>query len=121
MVYTYVLRSKKDRRFYTGSTVDLQKRFKLHNSNNILFTKGRGPFSLVYYEACIDDHDARMREMYLKSGRGKNYLRRRLKRFLSRFETNGDASVSSKSSNSAINNGPVRRTKRFERDLTRTG
>ncbi len=82
MIYTYVIQSKKDRKWYTGSTNDLRKRFRLHNQNKILSTKGRGPFALIYYEACLNDHDARVREKYLKSGMGKRYLRNRLKRFL---------------------------------------
>jgi len=83
MVYTYVIRSEKDGNWYTGSTNDLRKRFTDHNSNKVISTKGRGPFQLIYYEACINDHDARVREKYLKSGPGKRYIRNRLKRFLS--------------------------------------
>jgi hypothetical protein len=37
----------------------------------------------VYYEACINEDDAKAREKYLKSGMGKRYLKNRLKRFLS--------------------------------------
>lgn len=81
--YTYILRSKKDGRLYTGATNDLRKRFKQHNQNQVVSTKGRGPFKLIYYEACLDSHDAFAREKYLKSGRGKHYLKERLKRFLS--------------------------------------
>ena len=83
MVYTYILKSKKDKEWYTGSTNDLRKRFKQHNENKIISTKGRGPFILIYYEACMNDHDARVREKYLKIGMGKRYLRNRLKCFLS--------------------------------------
>lgn len=83
MVYTYVLKSEKDGKFYTGSTNDLRKRFKQHNCGEVLSTKSRGPFCLVYYEACLNDHDARLREKYLKTGMGKRYLKNRLKRFLS--------------------------------------
>jgi putative endonuclease len=83
MVYTYVIRSKKDSKWYTGSTCDLRKRFKQHNTNKISSTKGRGPFELIYYEACINEQDARVREKYLKSGPGRRYLKNRLKRFLS--------------------------------------
>lgn len=83
MVYTYVLLSKKDEQWYTGSTNNLRKRFSDHNANKIISTKGRGPFILIYYEACINDHDARIREKYLKTGMGKRYVRNRLKRFLS--------------------------------------
>ena len=83
MVYTYIIQSKKDMNLYTGSTNDLRKRFRDHNNNKIVSTKGRGPFTLIYYEACINDHDARVREKYLKTGMGKRYIRNRLKRFLS--------------------------------------
>lgn len=83
MFYVYVMQSKKDNRFYTGSTSNLQKRFKEHNENKVFSTKNRGFFELIYHEACINEQDARMREKYLKSGMGKRYLKNRLKRFLS--------------------------------------
>lgn len=82
MVYVYVLRSQFDRQFYTGSTNDLRRRLAEHNSHSVSSTKNRGPFELVYYEACISDHDARVREKYLKTGMGKRYLKNRLKTFL---------------------------------------
>ena len=83
MHYTYLLQSKKDKRFYTGCTNDLRKRFKEHNGNLVFSTKGRGPFKLIYYEVCLNKDDAFARERYLKSGMGKRYLKNRLKRFLS--------------------------------------
>ncbi len=82
MFYVYVIRSQKDSKLYTGFTSDLRKRFKEHNNNEVLSTKGRGPFELIYYEACINEQDAKAREKYLKSGWGKRYLKNRLKRFL---------------------------------------
>jgi len=83
MVYTYVLQSLKDDKFYTGYTHDLRKRFNDHNQGKVFATKGRGSFRLVYYEACLDELDAKAREIYLKTGMGKRYLKNRLKRFLS--------------------------------------
>lgn len=83
MWYTYILLSLKDKHWYTGCTIDLQKRFIEHNKGLPVSTKKRGPFKLIYYEACIDRKDAFAREKYLKSGMGKRYLRNRLKRFLS--------------------------------------
>jgi len=83
MYYTYLQRSKKDNKWYTGCTNDLRKRFKLHNDNKIISTRGRGPFEIIYYEACANKEDAFAREKYLKSGMGKRYLKNRLKRFLS--------------------------------------
>lgn len=82
MQYTYVLTSKKDGQWYTGCTSDLQKRFQDHNSGLVSSTKGRGPFKILYYEACLNQHDAFAREKYLKTGMGKRYLKNRLKRFL---------------------------------------
>lgn len=80
--YTYVIQNKKDGKWYTGFTNNLRRRFKEHNDNKVSSTKGRGEFELIYYEACIDEQDAREREKYLKSGMGKRYLKNRLKRFL---------------------------------------
>jgi putative endonuclease len=82
MFYTYVLKSKKDGKLYTGYTKDLRKRFNEHVQGKSLYTKGRGPFTIVYYEACLNESDAKNRELYLKSGRGKKYLKDRLKCFL---------------------------------------
>jgi len=83
MFYVYVIRSTKDRKWYTGFTGDLRKRFKQHNDKDVWSTKGRGPFELIYYEACVHQKDALAREKYLKTGMGKRFLKNRLKRFLS--------------------------------------
>ncbi|MDI6734008.1 MAG: GIY-YIG nuclease family protein [Patescibacteria group bacterium] len=84
MFYVYILKSLKNGKLYTGYTNDLRKRFKEHNDGKSTYTKGRGPFKLIYYEACIDQDDARSRELYLKSGGGKRFIKSRLKRFLFR-------------------------------------
>ncbi|MGO8987975.1 MAG: GIY-YIG nuclease family protein [bacterium] len=83
MYYVYVIRSQKDKQFYTGFTSDLQNRFREHNAGRVSSTKGRCPFELIYYETCLNEQDALAREKYLKSGMGKRYLKNRLKRFLS--------------------------------------
>jgi putative endonuclease len=81
--YVYVLQSKKDKRWYTGFTNDIRKRLTQHNMNQSQWTKNRGPFSLIYCEMCLDRDDARSREIYLKTGMGKRYLKNRMRRFLS--------------------------------------
>lgn len=83
MYYAYVLQSLKDCEFYTGYTNDLQKRFIEHNKGLNYSTKHRRPFRLIYYEACLNDKDAKQREKYLKSGRGKLFIKQRLKNYLS--------------------------------------
>lgn len=75
MFYTYVMQSKKDGLFYAGYTSDLRKRFSDHSAGRVSVTKNRGPFELVYYEACRNSQDATAREKYLKTGMGKRYLR----------------------------------------------
>ena len=82
MYYTYVIENR-NKRWYTGFTSDLWKRFSEHNTGKSNYTKHKGPYKLVYYEACLKEEDARSREKYLKSGMGKRYLKNRLKRFLS--------------------------------------
>jgi putative endonuclease len=76
--YTYVLKSEKDGRFYTGSTKDLRKRLHQHNKGISTYTKGRSPFKIIYYEACLLEDKARSRELFLKTGMGKRYLKNRL-------------------------------------------
>ena len=82
MHYVYTLLSEKDGYFYTGSTNDLQRRVEEHNTGRVNSTKNRRPLKLIYYEACLNEDDARQRERYLKSGMGKKYLRNRLKNSL---------------------------------------
>ena len=82
MFYTYILRSVKDKQFYTGFTKDLKLRFEQHNKGIVDSTKDRTPFDLIYYEACLHQDDATKREKYLKTYHGKLFLRRRLKSYL---------------------------------------
>ncbi len=78
MFYTYILKSKKDGSIYTGSTKDLRKRIVQHNKGLSSYTRSRRPFEIIYYEACLLEDKARSRELYLKSGIGKRYLKNRL-------------------------------------------
>jgi putative endonuclease len=60
---------------------------KRHSDVRIRSTAHRRPLTLVYYEACIDVDDAFRRERFLKTGKGKRFLRNRLASFLSRTST----------------------------------
>lgn len=81
--YVYILQSLKSRKWYTGYTNDLRKRFNQHQQNKSTYTKGREPFKLICYEASLGEEDAVAREKYLKSGMGKRYLKNKLKHSLS--------------------------------------
>jgi putative endonuclease len=82
LYYTYVLLSKKDNKFYTGYTKNLNLRFKQHNKGEVKSTINRRPLKLIYYEACLNQQDATKREKYLKTYLGKLFIHKRLKSYL---------------------------------------
>lgn len=77
--YVYVLQRPKN--WYTGCTSNLKKRIIEHNTGKSKYTSKRGPYSLIYFEACLDTKDAYRREKYLKTGIGKRYLKNRIKSY----------------------------------------
>ena len=79
--YVYLLKSKKNRQWYIGSTKDMQKRILNHNQGKNFSTKSAMPWQLIYCEIGLNQKDARAREKYLKSGMGRRYLKNRLKFF----------------------------------------
>lgn len=82
MHYVYVLLSKKDDKLYVGYSNDLIARIRKHNAGKVLATKSRLPLKLVYYEARLDEQEARDREKYLKTGWGRNFIITKLARTL---------------------------------------
>lgn len=80
MYYVYVLRGPKQ--FYVGSTNNLRRRFSEHQMGMSPATKNRGPWKLLYYEACEANTDALIRERYLKTAWGKRYIKNRVKHSL---------------------------------------
>ncbi|EKD67698.1 MAG: hypothetical protein ACD_48C00257G0002 [uncultured bacterium] len=79
--YTYVLESKIKKKLYIGYTGDLVKRVKEHNLGLNQSTKPYKPWKLIYYEASLDQEDAKRREKYLKTSQGGRLLKRRLKEY----------------------------------------
>ncbi len=82
--YVYVLRSKIDGNFYTGFSIDLEKRIEEHNRGEVFSTKHRIPLEIVYYEVSFSRDDATHREKYLKTTYGKRYIKNRIRHFLSK-------------------------------------
>ena len=66
MFYTYVIKSKKKKIFYIGSTEDLIRRIKEHEQGKTKSIKHLIPFELIYYEAYNTKTLARKREIELK-------------------------------------------------------
>ena len=71
MAYMYILECS-DKSFYTGSTINLEKRLAEHQmGEGAKFTKTRRPVKLVYFEECNNIADAFAREQQIK-GWGRN-------------------------------------------------
>ena len=75
MYFTYILKSKKDNKLYVGYTNNLKSRFEKHQKGEVLSTKPRRPFELIFYEAFKDRLDAKRREKYFKTTKGKSSLK----------------------------------------------
>ncbi len=78
--YVYLMRSLKDKKFYLGSTTNIERRLDAHNNGLNLSTKYRRPFELVYYETFENFQTAKNREYRLK--RNSNMFRYFKKRAL---------------------------------------
>jgi putative endonuclease len=70
MFYVYVIKSREGR-YYIGSTENIEKRLKQHNSkSNRGWTNRFNDWAEVYREECKTRLDARRRERELKKIRG---------------------------------------------------
>ena len=69
--FVYVLRNERGR-FYVGSTGRSPEiRLAEHNAGLNRWTRPRGPWCLVYWEARTDKLDALARERFLKTSAGR--------------------------------------------------
>ncbi len=64
-----------------GLTKDIEKRFAQHNNGEVNATKEFSPLTLLYYEACINKDDAKIREKFFKTQKGRLFLKKRLRSF----------------------------------------
>lgn len=84
--YVYILLSLKDKKFYVGFTTDIKDRLSRHARGEVRSTFNRRPLKLIHYEYFINEDDAKAREVFLKSGFGRDNLRKALKRTLKDFD-----------------------------------
>ena len=80
--YVYTLFSLKDKRFYTGFTTNLRSRLSQHARGEVKSTTNRRPLKLIHYDYFINKEDGKAREIFLKSGYGRNQLKQALKHTL---------------------------------------
>jgi len=77
MYYVYILQSKKDNKYYIGSTADLERRIREHQSGRVKSTKHKLSLELLCYEAYSDKLITQKREKYLKSSDGHKDINKR--------------------------------------------
>jgi len=72
--YVYVLQNSLKNFIYIGYSEDLRQRILSHNKGENKSTKPYLPLELIHYEAYRNIKDAKRREIYLKSNRGRTTL-----------------------------------------------
>lgn len=73
--FVYILKSEAFDRFYRGMTQNIPKRLKEQNHGKMKSTMAFKPWKIVYSEKCTDRSAARKRELYFKSGAGREYIK----------------------------------------------
>jgi putative endonuclease len=81
--YVYVLHNVKMNFIYIGYSEDLKSRAQYHNAGKVQSTKPYLPLELIHYEAYKSKADAKRREFYLKTNRGRTTLMTMLKEYFS--------------------------------------
>ena len=75
MYYVYVLKSCRNGKRYVGYTgKPPTERLREHNRSPTGWSKRNGPFDLIHMEPFTDKTEARRRELFLKSGVGRQHL-----------------------------------------------
>jgi putative endonuclease len=73
----YVLLSADEAYRYKGSCRDLAARMKMHFYGKVSRTRSKRPLILLHFEYVETYTEARERELYFKSGAGREWLKRR--------------------------------------------
>ena len=72
--FTYILFSRNKNRFYTGSTNNLDRRLKEHNSGQTKSTKNGTPWELAFVKSFNNYSDAHLFEMKIKRMKSRKFI-----------------------------------------------
>jgi putative endonuclease len=78
LIFVYALYSKEFDRIYVGMTNNLERRLHEHNNLQNTSTKAFAPWIILFSESYSNRTLARDREKYLKSYRGRTFIRSRI-------------------------------------------
>jgi putative endonuclease len=84
--YVYVLHNVEKNFIYIGYSENLKPRIAYHNAGKVQSTKPYLPLELIHYEAYKSKADAKRRELYLKSNRGRTTLMTMLKEYFANLK-----------------------------------
>jgi len=84
MYYVYILQLNNGQ-LYTGSTSNLKKRIERHKNGKVIYTSSRLPIKLIHYEVYFLKSDAQRRERFLKTSKGKKFLKQQIRDLLSKI------------------------------------
>ena len=82
--YVYVLHNPQRNFIYIGYSESPKQRFQEHSLGKVKSTKNYKPLKLIFYEAYLTKSDAKRRERYLKSNKGRTSLMTMLKDYFSK-------------------------------------
>jgi len=74
MHWVYVLRSDDDKKFYIGYTANLDRRLAEHRRGVTHTTRRMKSPRIIFHEAFVSETDARRREKYFKTSKGRKAL-----------------------------------------------
>ena len=74
----YILKSKTVKKRYIGITNNLNRRLKQHSQQGTTVNKLLGDFELVHTETFSNYKEARIREKFFKSGKGREWMNNNL-------------------------------------------
>ena len=74
MYITYILFSPKVKRFYTGHTVDIERRLEEHNRGKTSFSAKGKPWQLVFSKAFNSRGEAMKLEKFIKKRGAARFL-----------------------------------------------
>ena len=75
MFTVYILKSLKDNRSYVGYIQDLDTRQRMHNNGRVKSTKNRRPLEFIFKEEFKTKQEAKARELWWKSYRGRQKMK----------------------------------------------
>ena len=78
MFTVYVLKSQSSGKLYIGQTQDLERRIFEHQNGIARYTRNHGPWEVLFTEEYSTRVEAMRRETFLKSGKGREFIKAKL-------------------------------------------